>query len=277
MCIRDSLKRVDLPDRGEVTSSYISDNAAAVQEISDRLLTPSSYAQESEVDLVDFDPDAEVKLVTAMLYPTTSLSEREIVDQVRDMTVDERLAVMKAYVGDRSNRRHRPGRALERIDYRFDILGDYGAFRDLQRHRMLTIEWQALSTRHGYVLPEAIQMVRKQHAFEDVMERSASLYEAMVGDFPSQAPYAVTLGYRMRYSMQMNARSAMHVLELRSAPQGHPTYRSVAQQMHTLIADRAGHHAVAEMMTFMDHSAEEDLERLNSENKAASRVQPTNT
>ena len=270
------LKRVDLPDRGEVTASYMSDNAAAVQEISDRLLTPQSYAQESEVDLVDFDPDAEVKLVTAMLYPTTSLSEREIVEQVRDMTVDDRLAVMKAYVGDRTNRRHRPGRALERIDYRFDILGDYGAFRDLQRHRMLTIEWQALSTRHGYVLPEAIQLVRKQHAFEDVMERSASLYEAMVGDFPSQAPYAVTLGYRMRYSMQMNARSAMHVLELRSAPQGHPTYRTVAQQMHTLIAERAGHHAVAEMMRFMDHSAEEDLERLNSENKAASRVQPTN-
>ena len=270
------LKRVDLPDRGEVTTSYMSDNAAAVQEISDRLLTPQSYAQESEVDLVDFDPDAEVKLVTAMLYPTTSLGEREIVEQVRDMTVDDRLAVMKAYVGDRTNRRHRPGRALERIDYRFDILGDYGAFRDLQRHRMLTIEWQALSTRHGYVLPEAIQLVRKQHAFEDVMERSASLYEAMVGDFPSQAPYAVTLGYRMRYSMQMNARSAMHVLELRSAPQGHPTYRTVAQQMHTLIAERAGHHAVAEMMRFMDHSAEEDLERLNSENKAASRVQPTN-
>ena len=268
------LKRVDLPDRGEITSAYISDNRDAVQEISDRLLQPQAHAQDSEVDLVDFDPDAEIKLVTAMLYPTTSLSEREIVEQVRDMTNEDRLAVMKAYVGDRTNRRHRPGRALERVDYRFDILGDYGAFRDLQRHRMLTIEWQPLSTRHGYVMPEAIQMVRKQHPFEDVMERSASLYEAMAAEFPAQASYAVALGYRMRYSMQMNARSAMHVLELRSAPQGHPTYRSVAQQMHTLIAERAGHKAVAEMMRFVDHAPEEDLERLRAENKAADRIGP---
>ena len=271
------LKRVDLPDRGEVTSSYMADNRDAVQEISDKLLTPQPLAQDSEVDLVDFDPDAEVKLVTAMLYPTTSLSEREIVEQVRDMTVDERLAVMKAYVGDRTNRRHRPGRALERVDYRFDILGDYGAFRDLQRHRMLTIEWQPLSTRHGYVMPEAIELVRKQKPFQEGMERSAALYEAMVDEFPAQAPYAVALGYRMRYSMQMNARSAMHILELRSAPQGHPTYRSVAQQMHSLIAERAGHRAVAEMMRFVDHAPEEDLERLQAENKAAGRARPSGT
>ena len=268
------LKRVDLPDRGVVTSEYLAENTAAVQDISDRLLDSSAApAQESVVDLVDFDPDAEVKLVTAMLYPTATLSEREIVDQVRAMTVDERLTVMKAYVGDRTNRRHRPGRALERVDYRFDILGDYGAFRDLQRHRMLTIEWQPLSTRHGYVLPEAIELVRKRKQFEDVMERSASLYEALYDEFPAQAPYAVALGYRMRYSMQMNARSAMHVLELRSAPQGHPTYRSVAQDMHRLIEERAGHKAVAEMMRFVDHAPEEDLERLQAENRAAERVQ----
>ena len=193
------------------------------------------------------------------------------------MTVDERLSVMKAYVGDRTNRRHRPGRALERIDYRFDILGDYGAFRDMQRHRMLTIEWQPLSTRHGYVMPEAIEVVRKQKQFSDVMDRSASLYESMVEEFPEQARYAVALGYRMRYSMQLNARSAMHVLELRSAPQGHPTYRSVAQQMHKLIEERAGHKAVAEMMRFVDHAPEENLERLQAENRSAARAQSSAT
>lgn len=270
------LKRVDLPDRGEVTSKYWAANADAMAEVSERLLnTATPVAQESVVDLVDFDPDAEVKLVTAMLYPTTSLGEREIVEQVRKMTVDERLSVMKAYVGDRTNRRHRPGRALERVDYRFDVLGDYGAFRDLQRHRMCTIEWQPLSTRHGYVMPEAIEMVRKTAQFADVMDRSAELYEALAGEFPAQAPYAVTLGYRMRYSMQMNSRSAMHILELRSAPQGHPTYRSVAQDMHTLIAERAGHKAVAEMMKFVDHAPDADLERLQAENRTAERLGTT--
>jgi hypothetical protein len=269
---------VDLPDRGEVTSTYMSDNAAAVQDLSDRLLDASAEpSQDSIVDLVDFDPDAEVKLVTAMLYPTTSLSERALVEQVRRMTVDERLSVMKVYVGDRTNRRHRPGRALERVEYRFDILGDYGAFRDLQRHRMLTIEWQALSTRHGYVMPEAIELVRKRAQFADAMDRSSGLYEALVDEFPAQAPYAVALGYRMRYSMQMNARSAMHIVELRSSPQGHPTYRSVAQDMHRLIAERAGHKAVAEMMQFVDHSPEDDLERLSAENRAAARTRASTT
>ena len=266
------LKRVDLADRGQITSDYLAANTSAVDEISSRLLdTSAPPATESNVDLVDFDPDAEVKLVTAMLYPTSTLSEREIVDQVHRMTVDERLAVMKAYAGDRTNRRHRPGRALERVDYRFDVLGDYGAFRDLQRHRMCTIEWQRLSTRHGFVMPDVIPMVRKTSQFNDVMSRSAELHDALVDEFPNQAPYAVSLAYRMRYSMQMNARSAMHILELRSAPQGHPTYRSVAQEMHRLIADRAGHKAVAEMMLFVDHAEDADLERLNAENKAASR------
>ena len=267
------LKRVDLPDRGQLTSEYLAHNTAAVDELSERLLDVSApAANESSVDLVDFDPDAEVKLVTAMLYPTSTLSEREIVDQVHNMSVEDRVAVMKAYVGDRTNRRHRPGRALERVDYRFDILGDYGAFRDLQRHRMCTIEWQRLSTRHGYVMPDVIDMVRKTGQYIDVMDRSADLHNALVDEFPDQAPYAVALAYRMRYSMQMNARSAMHILELRSAPQGHPTYRSVAQDMHRLIAERAGHKAVAEMMLFVDHSEDADLERLNAENRAASRT-----
>jgi thymidylate synthase ThyX len=267
------LKRVDLPDRGVVVSSYMADNTAALADLSKRLLDVSTPpAQESMVDLVDFDPDAEVKLVTAMLYPTTSLSERDLVDQVRKMTVEERLGVMKTYEGNRTNRRHRPGRALERVDYRFDVLGDYGAFRDLQRHRMCTIEWQALSTRHGFVMPEAIELVRKTSQFGDVMNRSASLYESLANEFPAQAPYAVALGYRMRYSMQMNARSAMHILELRSATQGHPTYRSVAQEMHKQISERAGHKAVAEMMKFVDHSSDADLERLSAENKAAERT-----
>ena len=91
-----------------------------------------------------------------MLYPHVDLPEDQIERRVRAMRVDDRLAVMRAYVGDRANRRHKPGRALERTDYRFDVLADYGAFRDLQRHRMLTIEWQTLDPRHGYTRPEAV-------------------------------------------------------------------------------------------------------------------------
>ena len=165
------------------------------------------------------------------------------------MSVEDRLSVMRAYVGERANRRHRPGRALERTDYRFDVLSDYGAFRDLQRHRMLTIEWQDLSPRHGSSAPEADRRGGAAPRFEEAMDRSAALYEPCAGQFPERAAYAVSLAYRIRYVMQFNAREAMHLLELRSSAQGHPTYRAVAQRMHRLIAEQAGHRAIAEMMT----------------------------
>ena len=122
-----------------------------------------------------------------------------------------------------------PGRAFERIDYRFDVLADYGAFRDLQRHRMLTIEWQPLSPAPR-VRPDPKRSTTPglRRAFDDAMERSAALCTTRCSSAsPQQAPYAVSLAYRMRFVMQMNAREAMHLIELRTAPQGHPAYRHV--------------------------------------------------
>jgi hypothetical protein len=206
-----------------------------------------------------------------MLYPYTDRPEAVDEQQVRRMSVDERLAVIRAYVGERGNRRHRPGRAFERVDYRFDVLADYGAFRDLQRHRMLTVEWQPLSPRHGYSRPEAVELAGLADDYDEAMERSAELYDALVDDYPVQAPYAVALAYRLRFVMQMNAREAMHLIELRTSPQGHPAYRTVAQQMHHLIAEQAGHRAIAEAMRFADHSADDNLERLDAERRAERR------
>ncbi|HEY3000174.1 MAG TPA: FAD-dependent thymidylate synthase [Acidimicrobiales bacterium] len=269
------LKRVDVGDRGVAASTYLATTRTATDEIAARLFPPGEpeAGGEPRVELVDFDPDGEVKTVAAMLYAYTDRSEAEIEAKVRDMTVDERLAVVRAYVGDRTNRRHRPGRALERTDYRFDVLADYGAFRDLQRHRLLTIEWQPLSPRHGYTRPQAVDDAGCGVTFDDTMARSAALHDALADRFAPQAPYAVALAYRIRFVMQMNAREAMHMLELRSAPQGHPAYRVVAQRMHDLIATKAGHHAVAEAMRFVDHSPEPQLERLAGERRAEQRRQ----
>jgi thymidylate synthase ThyX len=266
------LKRVDLEDRGVAWSAYLGSNRHAMDDVAERLFPSSAEADAAPlVTLVDHDPDAEVKLVAAMLYPHTHLPEVQVEEAVRKMSAEDRLAVVRAYVGDRSNRRHRPGRALERIDYRFDVLADYGAFRDLQRHRMLTIEWQPLSPRHGFVRPEAVDLAGQAPAFDRAMERSADLHDLLSSRFPAEAAYAVCLAYRVRFVMQMNAREAMHLLELRSGPQGHPAYRQVAQDMHRLIAEQAGHHAVAEMMRFVDHAPEPSLERLDAERRAEAR------
>ena len=137
-----------------------------------------------EVTLVDWDPDGEDKVLAAICYPHTHLPEAQLLDRVRRLPADDRVALMRAYVGDRTNRRHKPGRAFERTGYRFDVLGDYGAFRDLQRHRMLTIEWQTLSPRHGYEVPDAVVDAGVAARFDDAMERSAALHDALVDDVP---------------------------------------------------------------------------------------------
>ncbi|HTD49814.1 MAG TPA: FAD-dependent thymidylate synthase, partial [Acidimicrobiia bacterium] len=224
----------------------------------------------ADVTLLDFDPDGEDKVLAAICYAHSNLPEAQLLDRVRRLPADDRIALMHAYVGERTNRRHKPGRAFERTGYRFDVLGDYGAFRDLQRHRMLTIEWQALSPHHGYDVPEPVDEAGLAVRFDDAMERSASLYDVLADRFPDQAAYAVSLAYRMRYVIQMNAREAMHLCELRSAPQGHATYRRIAQSMHRLIAEQAGHRAIAAAMSYVDH-ADSDLGRLDAERAAEAR------
>jgi thymidylate synthase ThyX len=267
------LKRVDLDDRGVVWSRYLEENRANMADVAAKLLGDEEQdpVGDSKVTLVDFDPDGEDKLLAAMLYSYSDLPQHRIETAVRAMSHEDRMAIVRAYVGDRSNRRHKPGRALESISYRFDVLSDYGAFRDLQRHRLLTIEWQDLTPRHGFVRPQAVVDAGVMERFDEAMDVSHRLYDDLCEPFPNQASYVVSLAYRVRYVMQMNAREAMHLIELRSAPQGHPSYRDVAQDMHLLIAEEAGHRAVAEMMAFADHSEGADLERLDAERRVAER------
>jgi thymidylate synthase ThyX len=280
------LRRIDVPDRGGAWSAYLEKNQQAMQDLADALFAGTGDAHAAgdvaepavagapSVTLVDWDPDGEVKTIAAMLYPYTDMSETALLAQVDAMSVDERLDVVRTYAGERTNRRHRPGRALERTMYRFDVLSDYGAFRDLQRHRMLTIEWQHLTPDHGYTLPEAVVAAGGQASYHASMVRSAELHQALAGRFgPPEASYAVALAYRVRYVMQFNAREAMHMIELRTTPQGHPEYRKVCQDMYRLIAERAGHKALAELMTFVDRQDYEHagLERLEGERRAEQR------
>jgi len=258
------LVRVDRPDRGGVWSDYLRATRDATRAVADEVLGGEKPADAPEVALVDWDDDAETDIVVAMLYPYSDLPEAQLRRLVEDMPSAERTRVVEAYAGERRNRRHRPGRALERAFYRFDVLGDYGAFRDLQRHRMLTIEWQELGCRHGYDVPPEIVEAGAEDDWHRIMERQARLWESLRADFPRQAQYAVGLAWKLRYSMNLNARAAMQMLELRTTPQGHPSYRRVAQEMHRQIGEVAGHHAIAAMMRFVDYGQAE-LERLEAE------------
>ena len=270
------LTRVDRPERGGEWSAYLASTAGATADVARRLFADAEPEPRPAVTLVDFDPEAEEKLLAAMLYPFVDVPDDQVRARVRRLTAAERQEVVAAYVGERANRRHKPGRALETVSYRFDVLSDYGAFRDLQRHRMLTLQWQQLGPRHGYVLPPDVVDAGVGDRFEEAMARSAALHDALAGPFPAAAPYAVALAFRIRYSIEMNAREALHMLELRTAPAGHPEYRHVCQEMHRLIADQAGHPTVAGLMRFVDHSptgadSASGLGRLDGERRSEAR------
>jgi thymidylate synthase ThyX len=264
------LTRLDRPERGGAWTRYLAETREQTETVAARLLQGVEPEPRAEVTLTDFDPEGEVKVVAAALYAASSLPDDQLLAIARKLGTDERRQVLEAYVGRRENRRHKPGRAFERTAYRFDVLGDYGAFRDLQRHRLLTLEWQPLTTRHGYVTPEELGEAGVLADWRRIMDASASLHEALAAELPSVAPYAVAMAYRVRFYMGLNAREAMHLIELRTAPQGHPAYRRICQAMHRLIAEQAGHAALASAMRFADHSGAEGG-RLDAERAAERR------
>ena len=263
------LARVDRPDRGVRWAEYLASCRADTAQVAAELVGALDAESRPEVVLTDFDPDGEIKVVAAALYAASRLPHDQLIAVARAMPLEERMRVLRAYVGDRENRRHKPGRAFERATYSFDVQSDYGAFRDLQRHRMLTIDWQHLTPAYGCTRPVAIDKVGAGNDWNRVTDDAADLHrriDAMHSAFVAQ--YPVSMSYRIRFYLQMNAREATHVIELRTAPQGHPAYRRVCQQMHRLIAERAAHRAIAHAMTFADHSAA-TLGRLPAERATA--------
>ncbi len=260
------MRRVDLPGRGVDWSDYLADIAERMGVLAADI--DAEPETRPEVTLVEWDPEAEQKIAAAALYAYTNLPDDQLYDQVDQMPPADRAGLIRAYVGDRTNRRHKPGRAMERSDYRFDILCDYGIFRDLQRHRMLSIEWQKLSPSHGYITPESINDIEAHELWDEAMARTAALYHDIADDLGEDvAQYAIPFAYRIRFFFQMNVREAFHLLELRTGSGGHPGYRRVCQEMHRLIAEKAGHQQLAAAMRYVDHE-DYDLARLEGERRA---------
>ena len=275
------LSRVDVEDRGVAWSDYFRSVAdemdALASEGSGSVAAKEFDLDRDEVRLLDWDPDAEVRIVAAALYPYSDRSEEELLRRAVDMSDEERRRVVSTYIGERGNRRHKPGRGMERIYYRFDVLSDFGSFRDLQRHRLMTIDWQRLSVSHGYATPPEIEEAGKDVAvrWHDAMGEMADLY----GDVSKEhgidvAQYVVPFGYRIRYNIQMNARQAFHMLELRTGESGHSDYRRICLKMHLLIRDQAGHRVIADAMKYVDPK-DYGLGRLTSELRQDVRRQPT--
>jgi thymidylate synthase ThyX len=259
------VSRVDRPERGGEWISYLERRREQTESWVARLgLDRRGDGDDApSVELLHVD-GSEEDLLASSLFEVASAPEIEILARIDVLDREERTELLAALVGNRANRRYRPGRGFEALRYRFEIVSDYGAFRDLQRHRMLTCQWQRLSPDLGAGIPEEVREAGVGEQFERALEVSRREYERLVeAGLAEQAPYALSLAYRIRYTLDLNAREAMHLIELRSGREGHPTYRAVAQAMHERIA--AVHPAVAAAMSHVDTSAEPRLERIMSE------------
>jgi len=222
------------------------------------------------VSLLKVDGD-EDDLLAALLFESTAAPEEDTRQAVQRLGERERAQLLTDLLGGRANRRHRPGRGLEALRYRFEIVADYGAFRDLQRHRMLTVQWQALTPYLGAGVPGQVELAGIGDEYRRALEISSAEYARLVdAGLGDAAPYTLCLGYRLRFILDLNAREAMQLIELRSGREGHPSYRAVAHEMHAQIA--AVHPAVAAAMTHVDTDTEPRLERILAEMRSQARA-----
>jgi hypothetical protein len=260
------LERADKPDRGGALIAYRANTYKAMKEASKKYL-PDNHADLSNesVTLVDYWPKNELLLVADMLYEHSNRSLEDIQSEINTWPYEQKIEVFKTYMGERLNRRHRPGRSIEKAHYSWDILCDYGIFRDLQRHRIVDdLNWQQLTPRYGYEIPKLIEDAGLSDKFEKCFDISLSLYSSLQkAGYNLEAQYATLLGHKMRWKITYNAREAFHLHELRTAPQGHPGYRKIVLEMHEKLAEV--HPQLAEAMLFINRDEDPKLTRLAAE------------
>jgi thymidylate synthase ThyX len=268
------VSRVPRPDRGGEWIGYLQERDAAAARWVTRLGLDRPTVEQGgrpSVRLLHVDGDEDA-LLAALLFEASGVSEEDSRIRLSALSTDERTALLSDLVGERANRRHRPGRGFEALRYRFEIVSDYGAFRDLQRHRMLTVQWQKLTPELGAGVPDEVDLAGCGGEYRRALDLSRVAHQRLLDDGHDArvAQYALCLGYRIRYVLDLNAREAMQLIELRSGREGHPSYRAVAHEMHRQIA--AVHPAVAATMIHVDDDVEPRLERILSEMRTQSKL-----
>lgn len=259
-------ERADVPKYGGATTAYRGTNRQNLRELSAKLFGDTrEIAQAEEVRLVKYWPGREVDLLHELLFEFTDLSLDQLREKVASLSDEERQQIYRAYIGERLNRRHRPGRAFEIPHFEWEIFSDYGCFRDLQRHRIVdAMEWQSLTPYGGYETPALILETGLESEFAGCFTRSRALYEELAAaSFVTEAQYATLLGHRMRYRFVTNLREAFHLIELRTQPQGHPGYRRVCQRMYELLSEV--YPEAGKAMRFVSQDEDPELIRLAAE------------
>jgi thymidylate synthase ThyX len=251
---------------GKTLQSYFENTKTAISKVAQshiKNIKAQENVQYAKLLYFEDNFEAEVKVVSAILYEhAQGQSLGAIIQYTRSITPEERYKIIRAYTKFRSNRRHRPGRAFEMVEYTFELFTNFGMFRDMHRHRILTLERQLLSTRHGYDIPAEVIGLGIVKDYRDCMYKSKEVYENISKNMPEEAQYVVNFAYRYPYFIKLNLREAYHLIELRTVPQGHTDYRNICQKMFEQI--KRIHPVLVDGMKFVDLKKYK-LERLNAE------------
>ncbi len=261
------IKRVN-EKHGKSLQSFMINTKKEITKLTDKYLEDikPEYSP-MDVRLIDYmdSKDAEVKVVSAILYENAQgQSLHDVIKLVKSFPQSRRNEIILAYTKFRGNRRHRPGRAFEMVEYLFEMFTNFGMFRDLHRHRILTMERQLLSTKHGYDIPKEITDSGMEKDFKDCMHLSSNTYQNIAKTMPVEAQYAVNFAYKYPYFIKINLRELYHVIELRTTAQGHPDYRYICQQIFKKINEI--HPLLTRGMKFVDMNQYE-LGRFDTEKR----------
>jgi thymidylate synthase ThyX len=259
------IKRVN-DKYGQALQAYLTDTRNTISELAHYYIKNiKADKNPHSVKLLNYEDncEAEIKVASAILYEQASgQSLEKITHYIRSIPAYDRYKIIQTYTKLRANRRYRPGRAFEMVEYTFEMFTNFGMFRDLHRHRILTMERQLLSTRHGYDIPAEIINLGIAKDFKDCMYKCNEIYEMISKKYPTEAQYVVNFAYKYPYFVKLNLREACHMIELRTVPQGHPDYRKVCQKMYKQI--KRVHPILAKGIKFVDLRKYE-LERLHAE------------
>ena len=211
-------------------NAYMVETSQAMETLAAEQLAGCAPEDTPDVALVRFPEDAGEQLVAAILYGYSAHPFHQMLERARKISGEEKGRIIDEYLS-RRGKHDQPLRALEHLTYTFDILVDFGAFRDIQRHRMATQTPQELSPLHGYSTPPEIVRYGLLREYEECMTRARSAFAEIARDFPREAPYVLPLAFRKRVLFTWNLREIHHFVQLRSAKQGHTSYRHIAQQV----------------------------------------------
>jgi len=262
--VRSFVRRAD-DKYGRALQAYI----RSVNKVSHSLAKKHPVKARSEgviVELVRSEGESQAldKIAASIMYESHTAPYGAVLSQAKKMKRVERESLVRKITRLRQNRRHRPPRAFEMTQYTFDIVGNFGMFRDLHRHRVLTLQRQLLTTDHGFSIPTEVSDLGIDREYADCMKKTRTAFERIRKKHPQEAQYVVNFAYNYPFVMNLNLREACHLIELRTVPQGHQDYRQVAQKMFLAIKKR--HPILSQVIKFADMNTYE-LERFEAEKR----------